>query len=198
VRRPRFSPVLRLSGSPVRQPEARAALFLAVPVLLAGLGIVGCGYHLLGAAGALPPAVKSVAVMPFERQVPVVQVEQRITEAVTRELAQRAKVRVTSAKEGADAVLTGAVTGYGVLPMSYDSEGRANRYQITVSAKIRLAGADGKVLYEAPSYRFSETYQRSSIPSTYVDYEVVAYDVVARDFARALVASILEGGSGGE
>jgi outer membrane lipopolysaccharide assembly protein LptE/RlpB len=179
-------------------PLIRSLCLGAAVAAAAVLLTTGCGYRLLGAAGALPPSVTSVAVMPFERQVPVVQVEQRITEAVTRELAQRAKVRVTSTKEGAGAVLTGAVTGYGVLPMSYDSDGRANRYQITVSAKIRLAGADGKVLYEAPSYRFSETYQRSSVPSTYVDYEVVAYDVVARDFARALVASILEGGSGGE
>ena len=157
-----------------------------------------CGYHLLGAAGALPPTVKTVAVIPFERQVPVVQVEQRVTEAVTRELAQRARVKVISTKQGADAVLTGAVTGYGVLPMSYDADGKANRYQITISARIRLASQDGKVLYEAPSYRFSETYQRSAFPATYVDNEVVAYDVVARDFARALIASILEGGSGGE
>ena len=170
----------------------------ALVLILCVGSLTGCGYHLLGAAGALPPTVKTVAVMPFERQVPVVLVEQRITEAVTRELAQRARVKVTSSKEGADAVLSGAVTGYGVLPMSYDSEGRANRYQVTVSVKIRLVGHDGKVLYEAPSYRFSETYQRSSVPSLYVDYEVVAYDVVARDFARALVASILEGGDAGE
>jgi hypothetical protein len=149
----------------------------------------------MGAAGGLPPTVKTIAVMPFERQVPVIQVEQRITEAVTRELAQRARVKVVTSKEDADAVLSGAVTGYGVLPMSYDADGKANRYQITVSAKIRLASKGGGVLYQTPSYKFSEIYERSSSPSTYVNYEVVAYDVVARDFARALVASILEGAS---
>ena len=149
----------------------------------------------MGAAGALPPTVKTVAVMPFERQVPVIQVEQRITEAVTRELAQRARVKVVTSKEDADAVLSGAVTGYGILPMSYDADGKANRYQITVSARIKLASKDGGVLFQTPSYKFSEIYERSSSPSTYVNYEVVAYDVVARDFARALVASILEGAS---
>jgi outer membrane lipopolysaccharide assembly protein LptE/RlpB len=149
----------------------------------------------MGAAGSLPPTVKTVAVMPFERQVPVLQVEQRITEAVTRELAQRARVKVVSSKEEADAVLSGVVTGYGVLPMSYDADGKANRYQITVSARIRLASRGGGVLFQTPSYKFSEIYERSSSPATYVNYEVVAYDVVARDFARALVASILEGAS---
>jgi outer membrane lipopolysaccharide assembly protein LptE/RlpB len=149
----------------------------------------------MGAAGSLPPTVKTVAVMPFERQVPVLQVEQRITEAVTRELAQRARVKVVSSKEEADAVLSGAVTGYGVLPMSYDADGKANRYQITVSARIRLATKGGGVLFQTPSYKFSEIYERSSSPTTYVNYEIVAYDVVARDFARALVASIMEGAS---
>lgn len=171
-----------------------AALSLSAALLCT----TNCGYHLIGAAGALPPTVKTVAVMPFERQVPVIQVEQRITEAVTRELSQRARVKVVTSKEDADAVLTGAVTGYGILPMSYDSEGKANRYQITVSARIRLASKGGGVLYETQSYKFNEIYERSSSPSTYVNYEVVAYDVVARDFARALVASILEGASGEE
>jgi len=186
--------VVSLSRSLLRRTVRASSALL----LFAFLTATACGYHLQGSAGALPPTVKTIAVLPFERQAPVVQVEQRVTEAVTRELAQRARVKVIATRQGADAVLTGAVTGYGILPMSYDMDGRANRYQITISAKIRLADKDGKVLYEAPSYRFSETYQRSALPSTYVNNEVVAYDVVARDFARALIASILEGETGGE
>lgn len=173
-------------------------LLLLVVLTFLGLASVGCGYHLLGAGGAFPPAVKTIAVLPFQRQVPVLQLEQRITEAVTRELVQRTRVKVQSQKEGADAVLTGAVTGYGVAPISYDSAGRANRYQVNVSARVKLEGADGKVLFESQGYRFSEIYERSSDPQTYVNEEVVAYDEVARDFARALVASMLEGNPGGK
>ncbi len=168
----------------------------AVASLAVALLFTACGYHLLGTGGALPPSVKVVAVLPFERQVPVLQLDQRVTEAVTRELAQRARVKVQSSKEGADAVLTGAITGYGVAPLSYDSAGRANRYQVTMTAKVRLASRDGKVLFESQGYRFSEVYERSSTPGNYISEEVVAYDVVARDFARALVATIMEANPG--
>jgi outer membrane lipopolysaccharide assembly protein LptE/RlpB len=156
----------------------------------------GCGYRLLGASGALPPTVKTVAVLPFERQVPVVQLEQRVTEAVTRELVQRARVRVQSTKAGADAILTGAITGYGVAPLSYDAAGRANRYQVTMMARVRLVTAQGKVLFESSGYRFDEVYETSPNPASYYNQEVVAYDVIARDFARSLVAAILEGSPG--
>lgn len=168
---------------------------LALPCLLF---LTACGYHLLGAAGAFPPTVKTVAVPPFARQVPVLQLDQRVTEAVTRELVQRAHVKVQARKEGADAVLDGTITGYGVVPLSYDAAGRANRYQVNVSARVKLVSSEGKVLFESQAYRFSEVYERSATPGEYINQEVVAYDVVARDFARALVASLLEAGPGGK
>lgn len=170
----------------------------ALLLIVASVGVLStaaCGYHLLGSAGALPPTVKTVAVLPFQREVPVLQLDQRVTEAVTREVAQRMRVKVQSTRAGADAVLTGAITAYNVAPLSYDAEGRANRYQVNMAARVKLADASGKVLFQSPSYRFSQVYERSGSPSSYINEEVVAYDVVARDFARALVASILEGGS---
>lgn len=193
-----FSPAPQLPSSPAR-PHGGWAL-LCASFILAELVLLttACGYHLLGAGGAFPPTVKTVAVLPFARQVPVLQLDQRITEAVTRELVQRAHVKVQSRKEGADAVLEGTITGYGVLPLSYDSAGRANRYQVNVSARVKLVSSDGKVLFESQAYRFSETYERSATPGEYINQEVVAYDVVARDFARALVASLLEAGPGGK
>jgi len=186
----------RLPGSLSRWPQFRAAgLALLALALLAPC--THCGYHLQGTGGALPSTVKVIAVLPFERQVPVLQLDQRVTEAVTRELAQRAHVRVQSSKDGADAILTGTITGYGVAPLSYDSAGRANRYQVTMSARVRLADREGKVLFESQGYRFSEVYERTSHPGAYISEEVVAYDVVAADFARALVANMMEAAPGG-
>jgi outer membrane lipopolysaccharide assembly protein LptE/RlpB len=192
------SPALRLSGSPIRTERGPITILALALTTALALCATACGYHLQGTGGSLPPAVKIIAVLPFERQVPVLQLDQRVTEAVTRELAQRARVKVQSTKDGADAILTGAITGYGVAPLSYDSAGRANRYQVTMSARVRLADRDGKVLFESQGYRFSEVYERTSRPGAYISEEVVAYDVVASDFARALVATILEAGPGDE
>ncbi len=170
----------------------RTHLFGALLLLSASL--LACGYHLQGRGGALPAGVKVLAVLPFERQVPVLELDQRVTEAVTRELAQRARVRVQSDRPGADAVVTGAITGYGVNPVSYDpADGRANRFRVQMSAKIQVADAAGKVLYKADGFLFEEVYERAPAAAGYIPDEVVAYDVLARDFARALVSAVLEG-----
>jgi outer membrane lipopolysaccharide assembly protein LptE/RlpB len=151
-----------------------------------------CGYRLMGTGGALPQGVKVVAVPPFERQVPVLQLDQRVTEQVRAELARRAKVKVQAEKEGADAILAGTLTHYSVVPVSYDPQGRANRFQVSMAAKIRLSDASGRVLYQSEGYRFTQNYERSPSPGTYINEEKVAYDLVARDFARNLVGRIME------
>lgn len=162
------------------------------PALLVCLLALGCGYRLMGTGGALPPGVKVVAVPPFDRQVAVLQLDQRVTEQVRQELARRAKVKVQAEKAGADAVLYGTLTQYAVAPISYDAQGRANRFQVLMAAKLRLADASGKTIYESEGYRFTQNYQRSAAPQTYINEEKVAYGVVARDFARNLVGRLLE------
>lgn len=180
---------------PLRFRPARPYLWAAALALFLLGTALGCGYRLLG-TGNLPQGIRTVAVLPFERQVPVVQLDQRVTEAVTQEMARRLKVRVQSDKEGADAVLTGAIRSFHVFPLSYDEAGRANRYQVSLGVKVRLADSRGTVLYESQAFRFTETYARSSSPATFAAEEVVAYEQVARDFARALVSALVEGGGG--
>jgi outer membrane lipopolysaccharide assembly protein LptE/RlpB len=170
-----------------------ALLISLLAVLGAGLG---CGYRLMGTTGSLPPHVKVVAVRNFERQVPVIELDQRVTEEVTRELARRAKVTVRSTKEGADAVMTGVITHYSVVPLSYDDSGRANRFQVNMTAKITLTESEGAVLFKSDGYRFNSIYERSSQPASYFNEETVAYEAVARDFARSLVGSLLEASGG--
>ncbi len=171
----------------------------AVYLLIASLVLLaaGCSYHLMGSVGLLPSTVKTIAVLPFQRRIPVLQLDQRVTEAVTREVARRMKVRVQSSRRGADAILTGAITAYHVVPISFNEAGRANRYRVTMAARVKLVDTAGKVLYKSDAYHFREIYARSSGAAGYINEEVVAYDIVAADFARALVASILEGGEGG-
>jgi outer membrane lipopolysaccharide assembly protein LptE/RlpB len=169
-------------------PAYVPAFLLSIIIFL----FIGCGYRLMGTGGALPPGVRVLAVPPFERQVAVLQLDQRVTEQVRQELIRRTKVRVQAAKEGADAVLYGVLTNYSVVPISYDQQGRANRFQVSMAAKLRLADASGKNIYESEGYRFTQNYERSASPQTYINEEKVAYDVVARDFARNLVGRLLE------
>jgi len=169
----------------------------AAPLLLVLALLAACGYHLQGRGATMPPSVKTVAVLPFARQVAVLELDQRVTEAVTREFVQRARVRVQSSREGADAVLEGAVSGFGQVPVSYDpATGRANRIRVAMDARVTLTDSQGKVLYRNEGFHFEEVYDRSSQPGSFIQDEAVSYDVIARDFSRALVSAILEGETG--
>ncbi len=170
--------------------------FAVLSCLLSLGAFLACGYHLQGRGGALPPTIKTMAVLPFDRQIPVLELDQRVTEAVTRELVQRARIKVQSKSAGADAVLKGTLIAYSSAPVSYDpATGLANRYRVQMVARVTVTDSSGKVLFKSDGFMFEELYERSAMPSAYISDEAAAYDVIARDFARSLVSAIMEGGT---
>ena len=51
---------------------------------------------------------------------------------------------------------------------------------------------DGKEFFKLEGYRFEESYARAGGGTSFASEENVAYDQLARDFARALVGAIFE------
>ena len=61
------------------------------------LGLLGCGYALVGTgSSALPATVKTVYVAQFVNDTTVVGLEQRLTDAVIRELSARGRLKPVS------------------------------------------------------------------------------------------------------
>jgi hypothetical protein len=58
---------------------------------------------------------------------------------------------------------------------------------------VTLTGRDGKILYENRNYVFRQQYQSTSDLPTFLDESPAAIERLSRDFARALVADVLEG-----
>jgi hypothetical protein len=58
---------------------------------------------------------------------------------------------------------------------------------------VTLKDRVGKVLYENKNYVFRGQYQSTSDLPTFLDESPAAVDRMSRDFARALVADVLEG-----
>jgi hypothetical protein len=176
--------------SPGRVLRAAA---LAMVAAAAGASM-RCGYALVGQSSSLPPSIRVVEFTTFENRTPRVGIEQRFSAEIARELASRGRFRVQSSAEGADAELTGAVLAFTLVPVAFDSQGRATDYQVQVTARAALkALPDGKVLWENPSYTYRDNYRFSLTASSYVDLENDAIDRVAGRFAQSLVTSILEG-----
>jgi len=162
------------------------------PVVLC---LAGCGYHTLGAATHLPPDARTLAVPVFATRTEAYHTEVAMTDAVVREFAARSRLRVTpSESEDPDVVLHGMILKEVVAPLTYNTTTQqSSSYLITVVASVTLSDREGKTLFENKNYVFREQYQSTTDLPTFLDESPAAIARLSRDFARALVADVLEG-----
>lgn len=167
----------------------------AVSALVSALLFVGCGYHTAGHVVNLPQNVRTIAIPGFVSQSQTFRIEQNLTTAVVREFNTRTQLHVIQeTRPEADAVLRGTVLSATTSPLAYDSKtGRAASVLVTVSMQVTLTDRDGKVIFQNPSYLFHEQYELSRELSSFFEEDSPAVDRLSRDFARTLVANILEG-----
>ncbi len=168
-----------------------AAALATLLVLLAS----GCGYHTLGAAAHLPPDVKTLAVPVFATRTETSGVETALTEAVVRELLARTRFRITTnSGADADAVLHGTILKQAVTPLTYNAATQqSSSFLVTLVASVTLTARDGRVLYQNKNYVYREQYQSSTDLPTFIQEDPAAIQRMAREFARQIVADILEG-----
>lgn len=166
------------------------ALVLSVLMCLSG-----CGYHTLGAATHVPPNVRTLSVPVFATRTDAYHTDALMTNAVIREFAARTRLRVTAdAGDGSDAVLHGTILTQTVTPLTYNTTTQqSSSFLITLIVSVTLSDREGKVLYENKNYTFRQQYQSTTNLATFFDESPAAEERMAREFARALVADVLEG-----
>ena len=169
----------------------RFGLGLAAVLCLAPLA--GCGYHVAGAATHIPANVRTLAVPVFTTRGQA-QTEMVFTRAVIRELNTRTRYRVlTGDSADADATLRGTILSETTAPLTYDStSGQTSSYLITITARVTLTARDGHILYQNDALPFREQYQSTQDTTSFIQEDSPAVQRVARDFAQAIVAAILE------
>jgi outer membrane lipopolysaccharide assembly protein LptE/RlpB len=168
---------------------------LLVAFVLPLAAFCGCGYHTVGAATHLPPDAHTLAVPIFATQTEAYHTEVALTDAVIREFAARSRMRVTPAESAdADAILRGTILNETVAPLTYNTgTQQSSSFQITLVVSVTLKDRDGKVLYENKNYIFRGQYQSTTDLPTFLDESPAAVERISRDFARALVADVMEG-----
>jgi len=159
------------------------------------LGICGCGYHTVGAATHLPPDARTLGVPLFATRADTYHTETVMTEAVIREFATRSRLRVTpDASADQDVVLHGTILQETVAPLTYNtSTQQSSSFLVTLVVAVKLTARDGSVLFENKKYVFRQQYQSTTSLPVYFDESPAAVERLSRDFARALVADVLEG-----
>jgi len=162
--------------------------------LCVGLTAISCGYHTAGQTVNLPQNVRTIAIPGFISQSQTFRIEQLLTTAVVREFNTKTQFQIIhETRPEADAVLKGTVISATATPLAFDSKtGRAASMLVTVSMQVTLTDRDGKVLFQNPAYLFHEQYELSRDLSSFFQEDSPAVDRLSRDFARTLVANILE------
>ena len=170
----------------------RKFVFLAIAFAITGLS--GCGYHALGAATHLPPNVHTLSVPIFATRTEAYHTEVAMTNAVIREFATRTRFRVTPSEDAnADAVLHGTILKEYVAPLTYNtSTQQSSSFLITVVVSVTLNDRNGKVLYENKNYVYRQQYQTTADLPTFLQENPAAVNRLSREFARQLVADLLE------
>ena len=171
--------------------RAHFSLFFAVTFL----GMGGCGYHTVGAATHLPPDARTLGVPVFATRTDTYHTETVMTEAVVREFAARSRLHVTpDASADPDVVLHGTILQETVAPLTYNtSTQQSSSFLITLVVAVKLTASDGRILFENKNYVFRQQYQSTTNLPVYFDESPAAVQRLSRDFARALVADVLEG-----
>lgn len=155
--------------------------------------LIHCGYHLRGTGSFLPPNIKKISVPLFKNYTTRFQLDLKLTQGVINEFVARGKVEVTQDLQNADAVLIGEIVVFNVTPVGFTAEGRADRYAITVAAKIVLKdNKTQKIIFSNPYLSHQEEYAVPS-GSDFESSETDAITKVAEAFSRELVIAILEG-----
>ena len=167
-----------------------------LPALLICFLLSGCGYHTANHAQVrLPAGINTIAVPIFGNKTNSYKAEQVLTQAVVREFTSRSPYKVIPMDNGtADALLQGTLLTTNVYPLTFDSQtGRQSSAIVQLNMSVKLVDKHGKTLFENPNYMFREQYQVSREVTSFFDESPPAVDRLSRDFARTLVAEILEG-----
>jgi hypothetical protein len=167
-----------------------AVLRKLVVVTWISLFFFSCGYRLAnknfeGGDG------RTIAVPTFANRTTTYRIEQRLTEAVRRELIRRTRFKVVPGDTG-DLVMTGEVLNYAAVPVIFNQQGRGSAYTMLVDLNVRLTDSKtGKVIFQTEPWTFREVFELSQNSAEFVPEDPAALERLARRFAASVVASVM-------
>ncbi|HTP69695.1 MAG TPA: LPS assembly lipoprotein LptE [Dongiaceae bacterium] len=193
-------------------------LLTAISVILAGMALAGCGYHVAGHSDVLPKSIHVIAVPTMENKTSTFKIEQQLTAATIHEFLAKTNYRIVSDANGGDALLTGKVLSMEVVPLLFQSSPQstapgapttasATAMMVTMRCEVTLRERDNdKVLYHTDNFVFRNEYQLASA-QTFSNGQPVftkaqvesffqegqpALERMSTDFATRLVAAVTE------
>jgi hypothetical protein len=176
----------------------RRRVFLATVVAASTAVMSGCGYNLAGRGNFLPSYIRVIGIPVFGNNTSVYDIEQLFTQRVRSEFLGRGRYQVVPLSEGADAILSGTVTGLSLEPSGFNENQQATRYIVRVQLKIEFRDVKAnKLIWENPTLEILDEYDLTTgtgalDASAFLGQNRAAADRIADTVARRTVSSILE------
>ena len=144
--------MIRRSGVASAARLARSAL-LALAVAGAALGTASCRlspYHFAG--GGFPSHIRTIAVVPFDNETPVPELQRELFEAMRREIQSRLNLR-DAAEAKANAVVRGTIVRYDIdVPIGFSADptqATSARRQLQLVVDVQIVDqSNGRTLWE--------------------------------------------------
>lgn len=163
-------------------------------LLIVTTGFTEC-YRPVGQGDWLPRHIRTVGIPPFQNLTQRYKVEQRFTSAMIDEVLRRARsLNVIPTATNADAVMTGTIRNFSLRPVLLDDFGRARLFEVTITVDLTVTDQTrNRVIFNNQNYIFRGEYEISGDPKTFFNEEGPAVERLARDFARSVMTTLLEG-----
>ena len=167
----------------------------AMAAALAAMMLAGCGYHVVGSSSKLPASWKTIAIPALVNRTSQYRIEQRFTQALIQEFLARTQYKIVQNEKDADVVLHGEVLTIETSPILFDATtGQVTTMLVTIHAKVVLTGhGQEKPVYQNNDMVFRDEYQISGDIRSFFEEQNPALQRMANDFAKRVVANVLEG-----
>ena len=149
----------------------------------------GCGYRIAGRQLNNGRGL-TIAVPTFNNRTTAYRIEQRLTEAVRRELIRRTQFTVHPRETG-DVVVTGEIASINLTPIILNQQGRGSSFSVIVDVKISVVDTRTGTILVQDNHTAREVFELAQNAPEYVPEDTFAMDRLAQRFASSLVASIL-------
>lgn len=170
---------------------------VALGVLL--LGSQGCGYALVGKGVTVDPSIKRIGMPLCKDASGHPGLDQKVTQKIIEELLKRGRFQVVQEATGVDALVECEIAALTIQPVGFSrAEGdtgqlEASRYAISMVARVKYSKTgQAEPIWASDSFSAREESDVGSDPESFFDRDEQVQDRLATDFARRLVAAMLE------
>lgn len=163
---------------------------LCVTVLLT---LAGCGYRPLGSGevSALQPSVRTISIGTLKNRTLRPTIQPALRDALIRRFAADGRIRVV--EESADALLEGAIEGFGEEPLAFSSQDTAKRLRLSISFSFTLKNRlEDKVLLRDGVAGVAYYFTGTGLTTTRAAEDEATLRAVA-DLAEEIVSRVLDG-----